>query len=182
MAATYKAQINALQKRVAALEAESAIRAVVARYMEICDDLGPDAPMKELGQLFSKDAVWVGSGKAYKKAFGGHKGRDAIVAFLDTYRTPKPHFASNVNFLTSESLNVRGERATGSWVMLQTPSFAVGESFILAARLQLNFKFEDGAWRISQFQTTNLFGRPIEGGWHSSAPIPVPDTKPSETA
>lgn len=174
MAATYKSQIAKLQSQVHALEAESVIRRVVARYMEICDDLKPDTPMEELGSLFCKDAVWTGSGKKYSDAFGGHKGREAIVTFLQGYCEPTPHFAGNVHFLTSESLYVRGKRASGSWVMLQTPSFASGESFVLAARLNLNFAFEEGAWRISQFSTTNLFGRPIDGGWHSNAPIPTP--------
>lgn len=174
MAATYKSQIAKLQAQVSALEAESAIRRVVARYMEICDDLTPDAPLDELGSLFSKDAVWVGSGKKYSKAFGGHKGRKAIVSFMETYCKPSPHFEANVHFLTSESLYVRGQKASGSWVMLQTPSFATGESFVLAARLNLEFAFEDDAWRIAKFSTTNLFGRPIDGGWHSNAPIPTP--------
>ena len=174
MAATYKSKISNLQTRLSALEAESAIRSVVARYMEICDDLGPDAPMEELGSLFSENAIWEGKGKKYSKAFGGHKGRAEIVAFLNTYRAPKPHFASNVHFLTSETLKVRSNKADGSWVMLQTPSFASGESFVLAARLSLGFAFEQDAWRISRFRTTNLFGRPIKGGWHSSAPIPTP--------
>ena len=177
MAATYASQIAKLQSRLDALEAESAIRATVARYMEICDDLGPDAPMDELGKLFSKNAVWVGSGKTYKKAFGGHKGRDAIVSFLTTYCKPRPHFSSNVHFLTTETISVRGSKATGTWVMLQTPTFATDESFVLAARLSLKFIREDDVWRISRFQTTNLLGRPIEGGWHSSAPIPTPSPR-----
>lgn len=167
-------QISRLAKRVAALEAESAIRQVVARYMEICDSLDEHAPMEELGLLFCKDAVWEGSGKKYAESFGGHKGRQAIVSFLDGYRKPRPHFDSNVHFLTSEALAVDGEVASGTWVMLQTPSFASGESFVLAARLHLQFAYEEDCWRIQHFKTTNLFGRPIEGGWHSQATIPTP--------
>jgi len=58
--------------------------------------------------------------------------------------------------------------------MLQTPTFANEQSFVLAARLSLRFAVEDDSWRISRFQTTNLLGRPIDGGWHSGAPIPTP--------
>ncbi|MFC3051990.1 nuclear transport factor 2 family protein [Kordiimonas pumila] len=180
MAQSGSSSITDLEQRLSALEAEGAIRRVVARYMEICDALGPDTPMDELGDLFTEDAVWEGSGEKYGKAFGGHKGREAIVAFLDTYRKPKPHFASNVHFLTSEALTVNGTQAVGTWVMLQTPSFNTGESFVLAARLRLKFKYEHGYWRIDRFRTTNLFGRPIKGGWHSSAPIPVPQNPQSK--
>lgn len=174
--ATLESQIAQLQRDVRALQAEGEIRRVVARYMEICDDLGPDAPMDELGQLFCTEAVWEGKGKRYENAFGGHIGRAAIVAFLNTYAAPAPHFASNVHFVTTEHLTVDDDTAVGSWVMLQTPSFSNGESFVLAARLTLSFQVEDGAWRIARFKTTNLFGRPIDGGWHSKAPIPTPQS------
>lgn len=174
MAATYKSQIAKLMKRVDALESEAAIRGVMARYMEICDDLGPGTPMDELGALFSSKAVWEGAGKAYKDAFGDHVGRDAIVRFLDTYRHPEPHFVSNAHFLTSEVIEVSGRKAHGSWVMLQTPSFRTGESFILAARLSVDFKLEDGAWRISRFRTSNLLKRAIEGAWRTDAQLPTP--------
>lgn len=174
-----EANTASLEDRIAALESESEIRGVVARYMEICDDLGPDAPMEELGQLFSKNAIWEGAGARYKSTFGGHNGREAIVKFLETYQSPTPHFQSNVHFLTSETVTVNGDNAVGSWVMLQTPSFSNGESFVLAARLSLEFAKEEGRWCISKFKTANLFGRPIEGGWHSAAPIPKPDHKNS---
>ncbi|MFC7291377.1 nuclear transport factor 2 family protein [Hirschia litorea] len=174
MAGTYKSQISKLSARLDALEGESRIRGLVARYMEICDELTPETPYDELGELFSKDAVWVGTGNKYKTAFGGHKGREEIVNFLKEYGDPKPHFSSNVHFLTSENLLVKSKTATGSWVMLQTPTFSNEQSFVLAARLNLKFKVETGKWRISQFSTTNLFGRPVEGGWHSNAPIPTP--------
>lgn len=165
---------DALNDRIAALEAEGAIRRLVARYMEICDALDADAPMAELGALFTKDATWQGAGAKYGATFGGHRGREAIVAFLNSYCEPAPHFAANAHFLTSESIAVDGEAAEGSWVMLQTPTFAGGASFLMAARLNLTFKIEDGQWRIDRFATENLFSRPIDGGWNVDAPIPVP--------
>jgi hypothetical protein len=166
--------VELLLKRIEALEAEGKIRRLVARYMEICDALGPDTPLVELAELFTTDAVWEGGGKAYEKAFGGHEGRDEIAAFLQGYCVPQAHFKSNVHFLTTEVIEVTGDWAKGSWVMLQTPTFATDESFALAARLSLQFAIEDGHWRIARFKTTNLFGRPIAGAWQSSAAIPVP--------
>jgi len=162
-----------VEMRLRALEAESEIRSLVARYMEICDGLNPNTSFSEVGQLFTRDAVWLGDGKAYDEAFGGHRGREAIADFLRSYAQP-PHFAANTHFLTSESLTVVDDTAEGRWVMLQTPTFASGDSFLLAARLELEFEMEEGRWRIGRFVTTNLFKRPIEKGWHSDAPIPVP--------
>lgn len=167
-------QIDDLSQRVRALEAESEIRRVVARYMEICDALNADTSMDELGALFTKEAQWQGKGDKYGATFGGHVGRAAIVAFLNSYREPTPHFAGNVHILGCENLVVEGDRATGTWVMFQTPTFQEGGAFLMAARLNLTFKYEESRWRMDRFATTNLFSRPIEGGWNADAPIPAP--------
>ncbi len=167
-------ELRELRERVAALEGESHCRDVLSRYMELCDHLDADTDMEELGALFCEDAVWEGRGGRYGDAFGGHRGRDAIVAFLNSYREPEPHFGSNAHFLTSEQLEVRGSRARGSWVMLQTPTFRDGSSFLLAARLRVVFRRDQATWRIERFATENLFSRPVERGWEIEASLPVP--------
>ena len=163
---------EALIARLEALEAQAAIRRVMARYMELCDRLDAATPMAELGQLFTHDAEWAGQGEKYGAAFGGHVGRDAILAMLETYRQPQ-HFAFNAHFLTSETINVTGATATGSWMMLQTSTFASGVSFLTSASLAVGFSLDGGAWRIARFATTNLFSRPVSA-WNDPSPLPVP--------
>lgn len=180
MDATYDARIKALEKRLNALESEGEIRACVSRYMEICDHLDANTPMDELGDLFTIDAIWVGAKKVYKDAFGKQSGRDKIVAFLETYRSPQPHFQSNAHFLTTETLNIAGDRASGRWMMIQTPTFSNGESFVMGAELDLRFRREADAWRIARFKTTNLFSRRIEGRWRDGVSIPVPSQPQKE--
>jgi hypothetical protein len=162
-----------VEQRLARLEAETAIRAVTARYMTLCDTLNSDTPMDELGALFTRDAEWIGGGVRYGAAFGGHRGRDAIVAMLSAYRGPPPHFALNAHFLASETIRVEGERAGGGWMMLQCSTYADGRSDLRSARLVVGFAIEDGAWRIARFETENLFSRPIDR-WDDPTPIPVP--------
>lgn len=159
--------------RLDALEAESAVRRVMADYMRYCDQLDAGTPMDELGALFTRNAVWEGKGARYGAAFGRHEGRTSIVAMLDGYRAPKPHFALNAHFLTSESILVDGETAKGSWMMLQTSTYTAGASDLRAAQLDVAFAREDGRWRIAHFQTAALFRRPIDH-WDSTAPVPVP--------
>lgn len=163
-----------VEERLARFEAESAIRTVMARYMELCDELNCDTPMDELGALFTRDAVWTGVGARYSGAFGGHEGRDAIVAMLGKYRGPPAHFAMNAHFLCSETIKVDGSAAQGQWMMLQTSTYADGRSDLRSARLRVGFALEDGAWRISRFETENLFSRPVDR-WDDPAPVPVPD-------
>jgi len=166
------ALIARLSRRIDDLEAQVAIRALLADYMQLCDQLDAATPMDRLADLFTEDAVWSGKGARYAAAFGEHRGRGAIVAMLDGYRRP-PHFAFNAHFLTSEKIVVSGDCASGSWLMLQTSTYASGASDLRSARLTVGFARTDERWRIQRFETENLFSRPV-GHWHDAAPTPVP--------
>ena len=170
--------IRALELRLEQLESENAIRACMNRYMFLCDELGVDSPLEELAGLFTEQAVWEGKGARYQNSFGGYQGREAIKAMFATYMVEPAHFALNVHFLTSELIQVRGDDADASWVMLQTSTFASGASHLNSARLSVTFECEDGQWRIAHFQTENLFSRPVSL-WNHSARLPVPH-KPGE--
>lgn len=165
-------EFKALQRRLEAIEAESAARRVMARYFQLCDRLGSDTPMDELAQLFTRDATWEGKGR-YRDALGRHDGRDAIVAMLSAYAGPIPHFAMNAHFLGSENIRPSGSGATGEWMMLQTSAYADGRSDLRGAALTVRFAREDGVWRIAHFQTESLFSRSVSH-WSDDTAIPVP--------
>lgn len=165
-----------LLERLQALEDQAAIRRLMARYMELCDHLDADTPMDALGDLFTEDAEWAGKGERYGQAFGGHHGRAAIVAMLDTYRGRPPHFTFNAHFLTSEMIEASGDQASGAWMMLQTSTFASGASFLTAARLSVAFRREAERWRIHRFATANLFSRPVDA-WNTADALPTPSLK-----
>jgi hypothetical protein len=171
------ALIASLSARVEQLEAHAAIRRVMADYMRLCDHLDASTPMHELGELFTADAVWAGTGARYGAAFGGHHGRGAILAMLDTYRSP-PHFAFNAHFLTSESIDVTGRSARGHWLMLQTSTYASGASDLRSARLTVSFAHDADRWRISRFETENLASRAVDR-WNDATPVPVPAAVPA---
>ena len=168
-----EAALEALAKRVAALEAESACRRVIARYFQICDRLGPDTPLDELGSLFARDATWQGKGR-YKDAFGGYAGREAIVAMIASYCGSPPHFAMTGHFFSAEAIETAGDSATGKWMMLQTSTYADGTADLRSAALTVGFVVEDGRWCIARFESENIFSRRVER-WTDEATIPVPD-------
>ncbi|MDH1264785.1 nuclear transport factor 2 family protein [Pseudomonas sp. GD03944] len=167
---------RSLEARLHQLESENAVRACMNRYMVLCDALDARTPLDELAGLFTADAIWEGKGAKYAKSFGGYQGREAIRAMFAGYMTEPAHFALNVHFLCSELIRVEGDEANGSWVMLQTSTFASGASHLNAARLTVRFREEEGTWRMAHFQTENLFGRPVEA-WNSDAHLPVPGQK-----
>ncbi|VXC02956.1 nuclear transport factor 2 family protein [Pseudomonas sp. 8O] len=164
---------QSLEARLYRLESEHAVRCCMNRYMVLCDALDARTPLDELAGLFTTDAVWEGKGAKYAKSFGGYRGREAIRAMFAGYMSEPAHFALNVHFLCSELIRVEGDEASGSWVMLQTSTFASGASHLNAARLTVRFREEEGVWRMAHFQTENLFGRPVEA-WNSDAHLPVP--------
>ncbi len=168
-----EATLPELNQRLERLESESAIRRLVARYFQICDDLGPDTPLDELGNLFTLDALWEGKGR-YQKAFGGYQGREAIVAMIGSYCAPEPHFAMTGHFFSAEDIQVSGDTATGAWMMLQCSTYADDKSDLRSACLSIDFRNEGGAWRISHFRSTNIFARRVDG-WIDAEEIPVPD-------
>ncbi len=161
-----------LSARLSRLEAADAARRVTMRYFRLCDTLGPDTPLDELGALFARDAVWEGRGR-YRKAFGRHEGRDAIVAMLGSYTQP-PHFALNAHYLSSEDIDVVGEAVTGRWMMLQVSTYSDGRSDLRSAALTIEFVREEGSVRIARFVTENIFARDV-AAWNDEAPISVPD-------
>lgn len=170
--------IEQLSQRVAALEAEGAVRRVVADYFRLCDTLGPSTPMDRLGALFTRSAIWEGRGR-YRKAFGRHEGRDAIVAMLASYTDP-PHFVLNGHYLSSEAITIEDDcHATGRWMMLQVSTYRDGRSDLRSAALTIDLAFEGGAWRIARFVTENIFSRDV-GPWNDEAAISVPQPDADE--
>ncbi|SEQ62395.1 SnoaL-like domain-containing protein [Pseudomonas sp. NFACC02] len=148
--------ITVLVERIRVLEAESAIRLLLNRYMALCDVPGPDERADALAQLFCDDAVWQGLGSGYAAKFGRRVGREAIVAMLMGYLPPNRHFQFNAHFLSGEQITVDGHQAKGRWLMQQISRYDSGQAELIVAALNLEFIREAGAWLISSFTTERL--------------------------
>jgi hypothetical protein len=168
-----KALLATLHLRVERLEAATAIRGVMARYVSLCDRLDESTPMDELTGLFTRDAIWAGKGSRYQAAFGENRGRAAIAEMLGRYRGPPPHYALNAHFLTSESIDMTNGPPIGTWMMLQTSTYRDGSADLRCARLSVQFAFEDERWRISRFETESIFVRPVDR-WNDSTDLSLP--------
>ncbi len=168
-------KIEALTRRIKALESENGVRACMNRYMYLCDRLGVDFELDDLMVLFTDDASWEGKGGRYNKTFGRHEGKQAIRAMFSKYTVPPAHFKLNVHYLTTELIAVNEATAHGSWVLLQPSTFSSGKSQLSSARLSVMFREQDNTWKIARFETEALFSRPVEHPWDSSEALPVPD-------
>ena len=148
---------EALLQRLATLEGESAVRRLMARYMDLCDVPRAAIHLGQLAQLFTEDAIWEGVGSQTAQTFGQHQGREAVAAFVGGYLPPSDHFKLNLHYLTSESILVDGNAAQGQWIMQQISTYADQRSELFGTRLNIDFRCVDGVWLIAHFRTQRLF-------------------------
>jgi hypothetical protein len=148
---------EALLQRLQTLEGESAVRRLMARYMDLCDVPRAVVEASELALLFTVDAIWEGVGSSTAQTFGQHRGREAVAAFVGGYLPPSDHFRLNLHYLTSESIVVDGSAAQGQWIMQQISTYADGRNELFGTRLNINFRCVDGTWLIAHFRTQRLF-------------------------
>ena len=165
---------DAMQARIRALEAQNAVRKTLSRYMALCDVPAGAIEGELLAALFSENAIWEGIGPQYAQKFGRLQGQEQIVAMLQRYLPPVPHFATNVHFLTSEHIDVLGDTAKGRWIMLQASGYVDSKAELIAARLEVDFVpthcGESETWLISHFRTERLFDAP----WHVNSRERIP--------
>ncbi|WP_111858665.1 nuclear transport factor 2 family protein [Acinetobacter sp. CFCC 10889] len=167
--------LTAILERLAKLEAETAIRNCINRYMEICDALDAHTDLNELMSLFAADCIWEGIGEKYAKSFGRYDSWQAVYDMFKSYTQQQSHFVMNAHFVSSEQIYVQAQQANASWLMLQSSTFRDGRSHLNAAKLTVRFQQQtDGTWKIQHFQTENIFSRPISH-WNSTAELPVPN-------
>lgn len=162
--------VQALAARLLRLEADQAVRNVLARYMQLCDQPCDDTAFPRLADLFTEDALWEGVGRNTAATFGSHRGRAAIAAFLQGYLAPSTHFLRNLHFLTSAHIVVdeHATAARGQWLMLQVSTYGDGSGRpeAISARLDVDFRpAADGRWLISRFRTERLERAP----WNTAA-------------
>lgn len=150
---------QALLQRLATLEGESAVRRLMARYMDLCDVPRALTHVSDLARLFTEDAIWEGIGSQTAQTFGQHRGRDAVAAFVGGYLPPSEHFRLNLHYLTSESIVVDAHQAHGQWIMQQISTYADGRSELFGTRLNIDFRCVDGTWLIAHFRTQRLFNK-----------------------
>lgn len=163
-------------ERLDQLEAINTVRHILHRYMELCDGLGADTDLQLLMALFDQDAIWEGIGQRYQNTFGQYRGSEAIADMFAKYTQHDSHFLMNAHFVNSEQIEVDQDCATGCWMMLQTSTFRDGKAHLNAAKLTVQFKRDPvGCWKISHFQTQNIFSRPV-AYWDSKDQLPVPET------
>ncbi|MCU1497176.1 MAG: hypothetical protein JWM47_1129 [Acidimicrobiales bacterium] len=156
---------NGPDRRLTALDAEVAARAVMVAYMAACDAHDADA----VADLFHHDAVWIGTEGGRETA--RLRGREAVRA---EYRTACARLTFCVHHLTNEELVVDDHGVEGRWCYLE-PATNRGQLAVwTAGRYHHRFTEVDGVWRIASFTIETLVQAPYAEGWGRVAVVVLP--------
>ncbi|MBB4614056.1 nuclear transport factor 2 family protein [Novosphingobium taihuense] len=166
-------ELAELRHRVALLEAEAAVRRLLARYLYLCDvplpepGLTDDERAEAIGSLFAEDGIWQGVGGAHGAQFGEHRGPSGVAAHMRRFfAEARPRQVFNTHYLTSEQIYDVGEdHAEGTWVQFQPWVHDDGSTLIRSSRLRVTFRRTDAGWKIARYRTENLFIGDLPSGW-----------------
>src|SRR5690606_1628349 len=101
--------LQRLIQRLDILEAQDAVRRLQAEYMQACDDKRGRA----VADLFWPDGIWEGVGGSRAGKVQGYE------AIAEMFAASPGVLTFTVHYLTNESIQVQGDRAWGSWKLLE---------------------------------------------------------------
>lgn len=156
--------IEALEKRVRALEDMESIRRLKARYAELVDARYAKGAAKPgdqitpiaeaIAALFTTDAVWEGG------ALGVCKGRDAI---RERMAAPTLHFSRH--YFVNPDIAVDGDHARARWELLAPCTSRDDQPMWMAGVEEDAYERVGGVWLHSRMQLSVHFFAPHERGW-----------------
>jgi hypothetical protein len=158
-------RVDALERRLRAVEDAEAIYRLKARYGQLVDarydrngpKSGPEleALAREISGLFSEDAVWDGGA-----GLGECRGREAI-----RERFLRPTLRFSWHFFVKPHIEVDGDRAHGSWDIL-APCTADDGTPMWMAGVEDDRYVRDGArWLHESMKLRVVFMAPHAKGW-----------------
>lgn len=149
------ADLSALERRLDRLESQDAVRRLMAAYMQGCDDrIGAG-----IADLFWPEGIWEGLGGA---AGGRLVGRDAIAA---SFAAAPRRLTFTTHYLTNESIEVDGDRATGCWKLFEPCTFQDRQALWMGGRYRNDFERRGGIWRLGHMRLWIEFRTPFDEGW-----------------
>jgi len=144
---------QSLEERLQVLEDVESIKKLKARYTLAVDARDTEGVVS----LFTADAVWDGG------SFGRYEGADAIRAF---FRAVPEQLSFFVHYVSNPLIEVDGNRATGSWYLLEPCTFAKGDRAVWgSARYDERYRRVGGDWKFEEMRLVSLFWTPYEAGW-----------------
>ena len=148
-----------LAARIARLEAIEDIRALKARYADVCDTgYEPD----RMRPLFTADAFWDGG-----ERFGRYDGVDAICGF---FRDVSSRITWALHYMVAPVVEVSDDlrTATASWYLLEPCTMTTDDgprAVLLTGRYADAYRREPEGWKIAGLTLDCQAISPLDEGW-----------------
>jgi hypothetical protein len=162
---TLQTQFDALETRMAEVEAHRAILDLKSLYGTLADARytrkGPksqaeiDTVADQLSELFTDDAVWEGGG-----ALGRCEGKQAIRA-----RFAEPTLHYSWHFFVKPEIRVAGDCASGTWDVLAMITTIEGRAMWMVGVEHDEYRRLDGRWLHTRMQLDSELMAPYDRGW-----------------
>ena len=148
-----------LETRVARLEAIEDIRALKARYADVCDT-GYDP--ERMRPLFTSDAFWDGG-----ERFGRYEGADAICGF---FADVSSRITWALHYMIAPVVEVSDDLQTASagWYLLEPCTVATDDgprAMLIVGRYADSYRREQDGWKISGLSLDCQAISPLDEGW-----------------
>jgi hypothetical protein len=155
---------NDVEHRLALIEDERAIQALVYRYGRLIDE---GAAPAEIAALFTEDGVWSVQSADGGAGFGARNGRADIE---DHFATVGDSVGGSLHAVSSPEIAIEsdGRSAAGRWYTLTLLAMA-GEAAqeaparLLGATGRHRYVKDEGGWRFARVETTLHFQLPMAG-------------------
>jgi SnoaL-like domain len=148
-------EVLRILERLDTLESQDAIRRLKATYMQLCDE----GPGRKIAELFWEDGVWEELGRS---GLGAIVGRTAIGEMLGS-NPAQLSFA--VHYLTNESIEVRGNEATGRWKLFEPCTFRHDQALWQGGWYADDFERRGGVWKFTRLRLKLTYRTPFDEGW-----------------
>jgi SnoaL-like protein len=158
-----------LEERLQRLEDLEAIRLLVHRYAELCDDGYKAAPLAE---LFTEDAYWTASSPDGAISYGEYHSKAEIRDFFAG--VSEVLGPMTLHYVMAPAIELRGDgTAHGTWYTLvpatmKTRESPAGEAVLIGSTYYHEYAKVAGAWKFSRIETTIHFRSPVKSGWVES--------------
>jgi uncharacterized protein (TIGR02246 family) len=149
--------MEALEKRIQALEDLEAIKQLKYKYALCCDRAVNEKDPMPLLDVFTEDAVWDVGG------FGVYEGKTAIKETAMAVLTQQIKFT--YHFFSQPMITIDGDTATGKWYLWALYTMADGNDMVLAGYEDETYRKVDGEWLISSVKLGAGCFAPLQQGW-----------------
>lgn len=156
--------VKDLQARLQRLEDESEIRRFMADMMHKADDREFPRYGERMVEFYTDDGQWT-SASGFADVGMSERGRAALTEKF----TAGTRIAESSHLLGTESIDVQGDAANGSWLCFE-PATLKGpndsrEAVWIMGRYQCEFRRTAEGWKVRTVQYEGIFCTPYEKGW-----------------